>query len=66
MVWYGNWAAVIADILFFTLFAAGFAYAPRKYDWKAPGIYEAFMVALFTEMLGFPLTSVLKYESEYL
>ncbi len=56
MVWYGNWAAVIASILFFTLFAVGFAYAPRKRDWKTLGIYEAFMVALFTEMFGFPLT----------
>ncbi len=56
MVWYGNWAAVIVSILFFTLFAAGFAYAPKKRDWKTLGIYEAFMVALFTEMFGFPLT----------
>jgi len=56
MVWYGNWAAVIASILFFTLFAAGFAYAPKRRDWKTLGIYEAFLVALFTEMFGFPLT----------
>ncbi len=56
MVWYGNWWAVIASVLFFTLFAAGFAYAPKKRDWKTLGIYEAFMVALFTEMFGFPLT----------
>ncbi|KCZ71317.1 isoprenylcysteine carboxyl methyltransferase (ICMT) family protein [Candidatus Methanoperedens nitroreducens] len=56
MTWYGNWVAVIASILFFTLFAAGFAYTPKKHDWKTLGIYEAFMVALFTEMFGFPLT----------
>jgi len=56
MGWYGNWAVVIASILFFTLFAVGFAYAPKKRDWKTLGIYEAFMVALFTEMFGFPLT----------
>ncbi len=56
MAWYGHWAAVIVSILFFTLFAAGFAYAPKKRDWKTLGIYEAFMVALFTEMFGFPLT----------
>ncbi len=56
MVWYGNWVAVGVSILFFTLFAVGFAYAPRKRDWKTLGIYEAFMVALFTEMFGFPLT----------
>ncbi len=56
MGWYGNWAIVIASILFFTLFVVGFAYAPRKRDWKTLGIYEAFMVALFTEMFGFPLT----------
>ncbi len=56
MAWYGNWMAVIASILFFTLFVVGFAYAPKKRDWKTFGIYEAFMVALFTEMFGFPLT----------
>ncbi len=56
MGWYGNWAVVIASILFFTIFVAGFAYAPKKRDWKTLGIYEAFMVALFTEMFGFPLT----------
>jgi len=56
MSWYGNWAVVIASILFFTLFVVGFAYAPKKRDWKTLGIYEAFMVALFTEMFGFPLT----------
>jgi protein-S-isoprenylcysteine O-methyltransferase Ste14 len=56
MGWYGNWTVVIVSILFFTLFVVGFAYAPRKRDWKTLGIYEAFMVALFTEMFGFPLT----------
>ncbi|MDW7777273.1 MAG: methyltransferase [Methanosarcinales archaeon] len=56
MSWYGNWTAVIVSILFFTLFVVGFAYTPRKRDWKTLGIYEAFMVALFTEMFGFPLT----------
>ncbi len=56
MSWYGNWAVVIASILFFTFFVVGFAYAPKKRDWKTLGIYEAFMVALFTEMFGFPLT----------
>lgn len=56
MEWYGNWAAVVASILFFTLFVVAFAYAPKKRDWRTLGIYEAFMVALFTEMFGFPLT----------
>lgn len=56
MGWYGNWAVVIASILFFSLFVVGFAYAPKKRDWKTLGIYEAFIVALFTEMFGFPFT----------
>ncbi|MFZ3384535.1 MAG: methyltransferase [Candidatus Methanoperedens sp.] len=56
MGWYGNWTVVIVSILFFTLFVVGFTYTPRKRDWKTLGIYEAFMVALFTEMFGFPLT----------
>jgi hypothetical protein len=40
MAWYGNWVAVIASILFFTLFAVGFAYAPKKRDWKTLGILD--------------------------
>ncbi|MFQ5891775.1 MAG: methyltransferase family protein [Candidatus Methanofastidiosia archaeon] len=55
-MWYGNWFAVFLSVLLFTLFALGFLKPFDKREWGSLGVYEAFMVALFTEMFGFPLT----------
>ena len=54
--WYGNWLAVIAAVILFTIFLLGFSMPRKKYEWRQVGIYEAFLIALFTEMFGFPLT----------
>lgn len=53
---FGNWGLVVLTIIIFTVFALGFLIPFKKRDWRSMGIYEAFIVALFTEMFGFPLT----------
>ncbi|MFC0906376.1 methyltransferase family protein [Clostridium sp. MT-14] len=53
---YGLWPVVIFNIAVFSLFAY-FAFRPRtKRDWRTLGAFSGFMVALFSEMFGYPLT----------
>lgn len=54
--WYGNWKAVAIYVLLFGAFTVGFARPRRRYEWRGMGVYQAFLVALFTEMFGVPLT----------
>jgi len=56
MAWFSNWPAVFISIAFFTIFILAFTRPLRRKDWKNLGIYEAFIVSLFTEMFGIPLT----------
>ncbi len=53
---YGLWSLVIINSLFFILFAASFFKPQSRRDWRTLGLFSAFVVALFSEMYGFPLT----------
>jgi len=53
---YGLWGMVALNVAIFGMFVAGFLRPRRAPEWRSLGVFSAFIVALFAEMYGFPLT----------
>lgn len=53
---FGDWPAVILSIVLLSLFVVTFLRPFKRQTWASLGITEAFLVSLFTEMFGIPLT----------
>jgi len=53
---YGLWGMVALNTVVFVGFAYSFFKPVNLRDWRSFGAYSAFIVALFAEMYGFPLT----------
>lgn len=53
---YGLWSLVLINSVVFILFAYSFFKPQTPRDWRSFSAFSAFLVALFAEMYGFPLT----------
>ena len=53
---YGLWSLVVINSLIFIIFAFSFSRPRTTRDWRSFSAFSAFIVALFVEMYGFPLT----------
>lgn len=53
---YGLWTLVAMNSAIFLIFAFSFTRPTTSRDWRSFSAFSAFIVALFVEMYGFPLT----------
>ncbi len=53
---YGMWIIVAFNIGIFLFFIISFLIPKGRAEWRSMGVVTAFLIALFSEMYGFPLT----------
>ena len=53
---YGLWSLVVINTAVFVIFAFSFSRPQTQRDWRSFGAFAGFLLALFAEMYGFPLT----------
>jgi len=53
---YGLWTVAVLNAAVFIFFAWSFFKPLNARDWRSLGLYSSFVIALFAEMYGFPLT----------
>jgi len=53
---YGFWSLVVVNTAIFVLLALSFLTPVKQREWRSFGAFTGFVVALFAEMYGFPLT----------
>lgn len=53
---YGLWFPAIVTIVLVFFFLSSFMWPTRRREWRSMGLFAAWIVALFTEMYGIPLT----------
>lgn len=58
-VGYFNWALVGVYIVLLAVFLFGLLRPRRKSEWKSAGVAQAWVIALYAEMYGVPLTAYL-------
>lgn len=54
--WYGNWRDALIVSGVFLAFVLGFVWPRGGMQWRNAGVYSAFLISLFVEMFGIPLT----------